>query len=220
MKSATFVGIALAVGALARLAPALAEEMVTIPKARLDELERKAAELDKLKAEQRAAESAPGRARAPGGPPVVKPARPAGPPVATLPPLREDEVVAAEDLAAHYAENPAAADQRYRHRPLRVRGVVAALEKPWAVRPYTVVLETGDPHWKVVGSVQPPTEFKAVFTVRRGEQMVGLSRAKTRVPLVSVGDTVVLEGRCKGGRDREILLTGCGLRREAGSPAR
>src|SRR2546422_84127 len=118
---------------------ALAEEMVTIPKSRLQDLERKEAELEKLKAElskakgenvqlkRPHAEAVAKIAGAPANEPVVTHV---SPPMASLPPLKEGEMVDAVDLANHYRAGAAAADERYRKQKFKVRGEVAGFEKP------------------------------------------------------------------------------------------
>ena len=134
--------------------PPQAEELVTIPKARLEELERKEAELKRLKGDLSKArtQTAPiekpredGTAKITGAPPAGPAAKPAGQPVASLPPLNAGETVEAMDLADHYRADAAAADQRYRKRKLTLRGEVARFEKPMFRRDYIAMQMGRDP---------------------------------------------------------------------------
>jgi len=201
--------------------PPQAEELVTIPKARLEELERKEAELKRLKGDLSKArtQTAPiekpredGTAKITGAPPAGPAAKPAGQPVASLPPLNAGETVEAMDLADHYRADAAAADQRYRKRKLTLRGEVARFEKPMFRRDYKLIFKTADREVSVVCDIIPPEAFRAVFTIKNGSELVGLMPGDARVPIARIGDTVTVEGNCKGLRDSVVLLSGCELK--------
>ena len=217
--------------------PIRADELVTIPKSRLEELERKAAELEKWKKEanrlqsekeqledaqrrlnRKAAELQKARAAAESKASAVAAA--AGiepilehntPPIATLPPLQKGEVVDAMDLMNHYRADPSAARKRYEAKRIQVQGEVTGFEKPLFVRPYLVHLRTTDRAWKVACTIHPPESYAAVFTAKRGDEMVGSTTSGTRSTIVRVGQKVVIEGRCNGLRDQAISFTGCTL---------
>lgn len=214
MKTMRFAkGFSLAfacVAAISVLPAAVAQETVTIPKARFEELERKEKELEKLKAELSTAKSETARlkqekdevvaraaaaAAAVGAEPVVMHVSPL---MATLPPLRAGEVVDAIDLANHYRADAGAAATRYGRQRIRVRGEVVGFEKPMFVRPYRILLKGPDRQTRVLCTISPPDRFKAVFTINAGAQLVGLTAGESRVPIAKVGDTVTLEGKCTG----------------------
>lgn len=222
-------------GLLAMLAalfawPAGAQETVTIPKARLLELERKEKELDALRGElnksrneqeqlrrerakaesekaqlTRAKEAAEARAVAAQAGPVIAHASPA---LATLPPLKPGEVVNALDLMNHYRADASGAAQRYGKRRLRVRGVVTGFEKSPFVNPYLIRLQTTERTWPIVCSVDPPAEFKATYPANHGESLVAVTRSEARLTLVRVGQTVEIEATCKGLKEQTLSLTG------------
>jgi hypothetical protein len=263
----------LALVLIAAALPVLAEDMVTIPKSRLDELLRKEAELAKLKGELSKALGQDTQAQAQPETNIAKsavtpPAEPAktqppemegngaeveklkaelskakeenaelqkqreadaksvasrtaaeqavvhvSPPMSTLPQIEEGQTVDAMDLGGHYRANPAAADQRYRDKSFIVRGEVAGFEKPLFVRDYKILLKTADRELKIVCQVYPPEDYKAVFTVKSGTALVGLTAREERVPLMKVGDTITLSGRCKGLRDTVVAMSGCQVKK-------
>jgi hypothetical protein len=201
--------------------PSLGDESVTIPKARLDELERKEAELERLKVDLSKAGSqnvAPQKLPVADEPKIATapPAEPAvarvGPPLASLPPLEAGQPVEAIDLANYYRADAAAADQRFKKQKLIVRGEVAAFDKPLFRRDYKLVLKTADRDVRVVCDIFPPEKYRAVFTVKLGSELVGLIAGETRVPIAKVGDTVAVEGQCKGLRDSVVVMSGCELK--------
>src|SRR5947208_541174 len=113
----------------------MAQETVTIPKSRLEELQRKEAELDSLKGDLKATkgenlqlkkqhqEDAIKISSAPPTQPVVTHVSPS---MASLPPLTSGEIVDAMDLANYYRADAAAADHRFRKQVLKVQGEISA----------------------------------------------------------------------------------------------
>ena len=202
--------------------PASAEEMVTITKSRLEELERKEAELAKLKGEfsdtkaqnmqlQKQHEVDAAKIAAP---PIVQ-ARAAAthvsPPLASLPPLQPGETVDALDLANYYRADAAAADERYGKKTFTMRGQVSGFDKPMLRRDYKIVIKTDDQDLHIVCELYPPEKYSAVFTAKSGTELVGLLAGGTRVTLAKVGDTILVSGRCRGLRDSQIVLSSCQL---------
>jgi hypothetical protein len=202
---------------------AFSQETVTIPKSRLEELERKEAELDKLKStaktqpaiQNRTAKkpdevlpqnSAP-QTRVPTPAPAVSEA----PSFASLTPLEKNTIVSAVDLAAQYRANPGMADERYRKHTFKVQGEIVGFEKPLMVRNYYILLKTAEPLTRVICDFYPPENFKAVYTINGGTALVG-TLSDTRVPVAKVGDTVVIEGRCKGLSGGGVKLSNCELK--------
>jgi len=192
-----------------------AQDDVTIPKSRLEELERKERELEQLKGDlnktkdentQLKKEKANAQARpsAPAAPmPVVTHVSPA---IGSLPPLKPDELVESLDLAAYYHADVQTADQRYRHHKLRVRGEIVGFEKPLLIRNYRVLLKTPDRDVKVICDFLPPENSNAVFTTDHGAQLVALSGEK-RIALAKVGDIAVVKGECKGLHGGAVTLS-------------
>src|SRR5207244_13122977 len=121
----------------------MAQETVTIPKSRLEELQRKEAELDSLKGDLKATkgenlqlkkqhqEDAVKISATPHTQPVVMHV---SPPMASLPPLNPGEIVDAMDLANYYRADAAAADHRFRKQVLKVQGEISGFEKPTFIR--------------------------------------------------------------------------------------
>ena len=222
MKSTRVSNVVRLVLVLALLGLALrAEEMVTIPKSRLQELERKANELDKLKEDLAKAKGENVELKKQHEAEVVKssvsPA--AGPAVrqvsaalATLPPLTEGVVVEAMDLANYYRADAGAAEQRFGKRTFQVQGEVERFEKPLFRRDYKIVLKTGYRQTMVICDVLPPEKYSAVFTVNDGLELVGLLAEQSRVPIAKVGGTVVVTGRCKGLSGLAVTMAGCELK--------
>ena len=197
---------------------AVAQETVTIPKSRLEELQRKEAELDSLKGDLKAtkgenlqlkkqhAEDAIKISSAPPAQPVVTHV---SPPMASLPPLSPGEIVDAMDLANYYRADAAAADHRFRKQMLRVQGEISAFEKPPFIRDYRILLKTADREIRLVCDMNPPEQYDAMFTVKHGSELVGQMSGRNRVPIAKVGDKVIIEGQCRGLTDGAVKLSGC-----------
>jgi regulator of replication initiation timing len=224
-------------GACALALPVRAEEMVTIPKARLQELENKEAQLEKLKMElgkahaereqlvgeqqhlkaeaeqlKQAKTKAEAKAAAVSAAAKVEPIIPHNtPPMDSLPAFQKGQVVDAMDLMNHYRANAVMAKQRYERHPIRVEGEIMGFEKPMFVRPYVIRLKTTERAWNVLCRVEAPEVYSAVFTVKSGEQIVGSTSAGARTTLASVGQKIVVEGRCTGLNGQAITLTSCML---------
>ena len=67
------------------------------------------------------------------------------------------------------------------------------------------------PMCKTVGAVSPPDEFKATYPAKHGETLVGITRSEARLTLMHVGQTVEIEGTCKGLNEQMLMLAGCRL---------
>jgi len=203
---------------------AIAQETVTIPKSRLEELERKEAELERLngpasklqraiqnaktkKQDEAAAQGSPAETRVSPPAPAQRETRS----FTSLPPLEKDIVVSASDLGAHYRAHGAGADERYRKRRFKVQGEIVGFEKPALVRNYYILLKTAEPQTRVICDFYPPENFKAVYTINAGSVLVG-TLPDTRVPIAKVGDNVVIEGRCKGLSGGGVKLTTCEMK--------
>jgi hypothetical protein len=236
MKHLPLAGLVFVVAvvmAVAAVTPA--DDTVTIPKSRLEELERKATELEKLKKElnkaavekeqlkqekeksesekrqllkaKDAAESKAAKAAA-AAPVVTR----VSPPLASLPPLQEGETVNAADLLNHYLADASAAAQRYGRQRIRVEGEIAGFHKPMFVRPYKVLLKTADPTRRVVCTLFPEEEYKAVYPARNGTELVGVTARDAEVPLLKVGQTLLLEASCKGLDSDGVGLSQCAIK--------
>jgi multidrug efflux pump subunit AcrA (membrane-fusion protein) len=217
--------------------PLRAAEMVTIPKSRLEELERKEAELEKFKAELNQTQSEKQRleserARLQGEQEQLKKDKAAAeakavaaaktaraeaviprdtPPMTTLPPLQKGEIVDAMDLMNHYRADAPAAEKRYGAQAIRVQGEVTGFEKPMFLSYYEVYLKTTDPNWNVMCRVYPPEMYSAVFTAKGGEGIIGSTSAGARTTLAKVGQIIVVEGRCNGLHSQTVTLSSCAL---------
>ena|ERR1051325_5662798 len=197
------------------------QETVTILKSRLDELQRKEIELEKLKAELATAHGQNTKLKKQHEEDVIKissapAAQPAAarlsPPIESLPALSNGEIVDAIDLANHYRTDVATADHRYRKHTFKVRGEITAFEKPPFIRDYRILLKTAGREMRVMCEFYPPEKYQAVLTIRNGSELVAQTSDRNRVPIAKVGDTVIIEGECRGVNDSVVKLSRCELR--------
>jgi len=222
----------LVTGALLIGSSAIAQDTVTISKARLAELERKEAELEKLKRElqkigdekaqlqptKTPTETTPRKpqsvttaigacAKAVTPPPQSSVIAKDAPAIAKLPPLAANQVVEAQDLMIHYRTEPAAAAKRYEAERIRVVGEIAGFDKPMFVRHAVVTLRTTEGSGRIVCRVEPPANLPTLFTAKQGEELIGSTSAGARSVLARVGQRVVIEGWCKGLKDQSVILS-------------
>ena len=218
MKTArSFAVISMVLLLALSVCPSRAEDTVTVPKSRLEELERKEAELEKLKAGKAQPQVEPGRSQNPSQ--QIAPSGTAHPAtthtnqfLASLAPLKPGETVSAVGLANHYRTDAAAADQRYRKRTIKIEGEIAGFEKPLLTHDYKILLKTDDPLVRVICEVYAPQKYSAVFADNGGTRLVGLVSGETRVRITKIGAVVVLEGRCRGLGSGGVKMTGCELK--------
>jgi hypothetical protein len=201
---------------MAGVLAAQAQEMVTIPKARLQELERKEAELGRLKGELTKTTTQNAELKQQHQADVAKiRSAPAAIPVVTHPippvvdPLKPGEVIDTSDLAEHYRADAHAADQRYRKKTFLVRGQITGFDKPLFTSDYKLVLKTADAEIKVVCDFFPPEQYRGVFTTKNGTELVALLPDQRRLAIARVGENICLEGVCKGLRNSEVSMEGC-----------
>ena len=192
-----------------------AQDTVTIPKSRLEELERKEAELQKLR--QGATNALPANVSMPSSPPATAatvpgtqppapvPPRPT-PPIMSLAPLKEGDVVDSVDLANHYLADATAADKRYNGQQLIVRGEIVGFEKSLFIRNYKVLLSGPDRTTRVICDLVTPRKYSAAYTIDHGAQMVG-QFGENRETFGRVGQVVLMHGRCKGLKDSSVFIT-------------
>src|SRR6266478_6353377 len=193
------------------------QDTVTVPKSRLEELERKEMELNKLKGdlnktkdenEELKKQHKADATKIAKAPQVVKHV---SPPMNSLPPVATGETVDAMDLADHYRTDPAAADQRYGKHVFRVQGEIVDFGSQLFLSPYRIMLKTPDQTCRLTCSIQPPEKYKAVYTIKEGSQLVGTSSRYEDEVIARLGDTVVIEGKCDGFRDSVVHMSGCAL---------
>ena len=203
--------------------PIHAQDTVTVPKSRLEELERKERELDRLKGDvsKTKAENVELKEKLqqmPTNQVVVPPPAHPVPALASLPPLQATDVIDSKDLVAYYRQDSAAADQRFLNQRLTVAGEIAGFEKPLLKRNYRVLLPGNEPTAKVICDFYPPDKFNAVLIANHGTQLMGVI-GDTRVPLAKVGERVLIKGHCKGVRDSNVQLS-AGELIEAAAPTK
>lgn len=191
-----------------------AQDSVTVPKSRLEELERKEKELDRLKGDLNKSrndnarlkkENEKSAARAAQLPPSEPAPVHVSPPLESLPALRPDAVVESMDLANYYRSDAAAADHRFLKQKVAVRGEIVGFEKPLWKSNYRIFLKTTSRDTKVMCDLLPPPKANAVFTINHGDELVALVN-ETRVPLAKVGQQVVIKGKCKGFGDSVVTI--------------
>lgn len=199
--------------------PGSSQDSVTISKSRLKELEEKEAELERLKQGPRPQTPAAAATNAGAVSKVERPvadahATPAPDslaapvvPIASLPPLKDRELVSAADLATYYRQDRAAADKRFRNRRIVVEGEIAGFNKPLLKRNYRVLLAGAQRDSQVVCDLIPPDRFSAVFTTGDGLQLVGLE-GETRVPILKTGERILVEGVCRSVHGTGVLVEG------------
>ncbi len=189
------------------------QDSVTIPKSRLQELEQKEKELEKLKQGQNDASpvtSSPASAASTNA--VAQPVvRAQAPVLADLPPFKEGDTIDAVDLAGYFAQDPSGAERRFGKQKLQVRGEIAGFEKPMFRRNYRILLRTADRDNLVVCDFLPPDKYNAVLTVNHGSDLVAL-QGETRIPLAKVGQRILVQGACKGRAEKSVMITGSGFK--------
>jgi hypothetical protein len=175
------------------------------------DLERKQRELEQLRKEndrlRRERKARP--ANLPTAP--ARPATPALPvtPIDTLPPLARTDVVELHDLVGHFAAKPEAADARYAKKAFRIKGEISRFDSKLVIRNYEVLLEAPDNPTLVICTFNYVDRYATVFTKQHGEVLVARTTGGTEVPLHRLGDTVIIQGTCKGLKNGEIVFTGC-----------
>jgi hypothetical protein len=208
--------------------PVVAQDNVTVPKSRLEELERKEKELERLKGDldktkgdldktkgdldktkdensqlKKENEKAALRpVETPSAPPAVTFV---SPPLESLPAFQPYETVDSMDLANYYHADTSAADRRFRKQKLTVRGEIVGFEKPLYKRSYRVLLKTPTRETKVICDFLPPENANAVFTTNHGDELVALM-GETRVPIAKVGQTAIVKGECKGRSESAVMI--------------
>jgi hypothetical protein len=194
------------------------QDTVTISKSRLTELERKAAETDRLAGELEKAREEISRLKGevaarpkavyqPVLPPQVEQAiqkLPPTRPMTELPALQKGEIVQVSDLLNHYAADSAAADLRYRKKNFKLRGIVTDVDKPMLVSSYKIYFRIPGNPLKMVCDVRSPEYFQKVY-VKDREQVMGETRNGI-VKLVAIGQAVTLNGHCAGLKDGAIIF--------------
>lgn len=191
-----------------------ADDNTTISKSRLQELERKEAELEKLKGDLKKTtdenkQLKKERDAAPPKPAEPAPVKHVSPPIASLPALKPGDVIDAMDLANYYKADPAAADARFRKQKIKVRGEIVGFDRPMFQRVYQVILQTPSRDMRVVCDLYTPDKFSAVFPANDGSELVGvINGTNTRVPLAKVGQVVLIETECKGAKNATVKLSG------------
>jgi|ERR1044071_1854317 hypothetical protein len=197
------------------------QDTVTIPKSRLEELQRKEAELERLKGDlkdtkgenaklkKQHEEDAVKITAAPAAKPVVTHV---SPPMASLPPFKPGETIDAMDLANYYRADANAADQRFRKQVLRVEGEISAFERLPFISDFWILLKTPDRDIRLACEMIPLEKYGSVFTIKHGSELVGQLSGRNRVPIAKVGDKVIIEGKCRGLSDTTVKLSGCELK--------
>ena len=205
----------------------VAQDNVTVPKSRLEELERKEKELEKLKGDldktkgdldktkdenlqlkKESEKPAVRSVEAPSAPPVVAFV---SPPLESLPAFQPYQAVESMDLANYYQTDASAADRRFRKQKLTVRGEIVGFEKPLYRRNYRIFLKTPMRETKVICDFLPPEKANAVFTANHGDELVALM-GETRVPIAKVGQTAIVKGECKGRSESAIMIVAWDLK--------
>ena len=149
------------------------------------------------------------QAKKPAHPPRAP--EPASRPVAELPPVKPGEVLDAAELLQQFRTDPPGATRRYHNKSFRVRGVVERFEPKLFIRKYDVILESPDRFVRVAAGFDYPSDYRAIYTTQRGQTLVGKPAENSELTLMRVGQKIILEGKCKGARDTDIVFSGCRL---------
>ena len=142
-------------------------------------------------------------------PAVVSTPAPLKPVAVERPTLKTDEVVDAADLIEEFKVDSAAANERCKKQTFRIKGVVERFETKLVLRKYDVVLKSPENFLRVVLRFDYPDEYKTIYTIQKGQKLVGHPAANKEVTMMTVGDSVLFQGTCKGLKDEEIIITGC-----------
>jgi len=184
-------------------------------KQKQEEVDRLQRDLDKARTDLKQLEQENKRLREEQSPKKGVDVTPSAPvtarPIATLPPLAADETVDAVELAAHFLSDPAAAAQRYAGRLLRVKGEVERFDVKFVVRRYDLLLDTGHRDVAVSCGFNYVDKYRAVYTTRKGQTLTARFANSSEVDLLKIGESVVVQGRCKGFKNGEVILAGCTL---------
>ncbi len=198
------------------LPPALREKYKSDP--RLIELARKEAEIDKLKSDLAKAQDeishlksdlAKPRPEAKGK--IVVEEKPIKP-LPELPPLKPEDVIESHDLVRYFQTDANGAGQRFQKQSLRVRGVVTRFEPKMFRRTYSVSLESPE-GTTLVCDFFYADDYRTVYAKERGQKLVAAVPGRGELPLLEIGQTVVIRGRCDGSRKPEVVLSGCEIAR-------
>jgi hypothetical protein len=193
-----------------------AEDTVTIPKARLQELERKEKELERLKGDlhqtkdenRQLKEQKDEAVRTSSVKPLSKPiVTHQSPPLASVPQLKPADVVESMDLANYYQTDPAAADRKFRGQQFTIRGEIVGFEKHMFRASYRLVLQTPERDTRVICEFDPPANSTAVFTADHGARLMA-SYSGAESVLARLGEKVLVKGRCKGLKDGVVWVSG------------
>jgi hypothetical protein len=130
-------------------------------------------------------------------------------PASDLSPLKIDEIVDAAELVQQFKTDSAAAEAWCQKKTFRVKGVIQRFEAKLLRRQYEVILESPEKFMRVVLRFDYPDDYKSIYTIQNGQQLVGRPAENKVVTLMTVGGAVVVQGRCKGLRNAEIVFTGC-----------
>ncbi len=206
------------------------QDNVSIPKSRLEELEKKEAELEKLRNQlnqKKPAKTATPATKGTNAPAVKVPtlsvtsnavvaapapeSTPPSPALATLPPLSAGEMVSAIDLANHYQEDRIGADRRYLKKTFTIQGEIERFEKRAFGRHYSIVMKTGGSNLRVVCEVFPPEPYTATYTANHGTEVVGMNGEQKKT-LARADSVAVVSGECKGLEGSLVVLKGCALK--------
>lgn len=131
------------------------------------------------------------------------------PDLAGLPPLRETDVVAAEELAQYFKTDPRIAEARFKKKTFRIHGKVERFEERPFVRKVAVVFETSVRSAQIVCELQFPDEFSAVYGAKDGRVLVGIGKGRNQVRLMEVGDFVTMKGKCEGLHGVSVIISHC-----------
>lgn len=119
-------------------------------------------------------------------------------PMAGLPPVTPETVVAVEELVGHYQADPAGAAARYDGKTFRVRGEVGRFHTALFRRQFTVLLVGGERGVSVACRFNYIDRYKTVFTTQNGRVLTARWESGREMPLLELGQTVVIAGRCRG----------------------
>jgi hypothetical protein len=121
-------------------------------------------------------------------------------------------LIDAVDLAEHFKADPVAAGQRYGKRTLKVQGEVVGFGKTLFLRSFAIHLKTNERFYRVICSFSTPEQFKSVFSINNGTELVGEMANGKRSTIARLGDTIQVSGTCKGLNDSAVNLSGCALK--------
>lgn len=118
------------------------------------------------------------------------------------------KTVTVDELIRRYRLDAIGADAQFKGKTFRLEGTVDRMEPPFAGLTYTVYLRGSDSISRIKCKVKFPGISDLALS-SDGKMLSGARPFRKMQPLLSIGETVVFEGRCDGVRDSTVEFEKC-----------